>query len=1394
MPKRYFKGMSSIFSMASAEADVKTMDSSVESEQFMASPLVTWFQSCLSNPEKLVTLDDLVDGVLIHEVILLIQPNPEHKGLVVPSHNDPLIRIRNMVSNVQNVRAVYENDLFQTILVCPDPVVLAGGDSGEGGGVGSREEQCLAAMHLMLLLLLGAAVQGPSKEPFIEAIKQLPLDCQHSIVDCIKQVTNSQELVLTQEWEEVMGTNGNDVVVPELLASHVVRLAKERDAYLNKWTKSILRDESGGCIGVKGEGPECEASRGAVTPSSNGSGKDEDATREKVRSSSHHQSTVAISVEVSELKARIRRLRQELEERTETLGDCREELKQSHAETSALRRRVQDLTEKAREYASYQDELDALRERAVQADQMEEDIRRYKERLRDMEVYRAMVDELREDNRVLQETKDLLEDQLSAVRPKAEKASLLQSEVNCVRREMMDLKMEREAEKAKAMELGTEAMRVKLQVIEQLREALKSEHRTKGGKGSEVGSDEDEEEGGGVENRSLSDQLSRQAEARVLRLELENSRLTAELEAKKQEMDTEVAARVDSLQAENKRLTMKVEQLQEESGWWNSEREQLEGGLQEALVERRRLQNSLDSAKEANKAHVEEKQLLQAKLDGRDQSLRELRSENQRLTDEIRKLQAEEERRGEEVQKARDKVASLQREVTALLREISNLKEDLEAKEVSVEQLVCQGEEREDQMQEMTRKIEDMQALVNRLQDVEREVAESQRKALEDQEALVTLQGDLVQEKTKRQIFHNLLTQVECALSKIGVEMPWNLAEVEVGSSVDPDLLIDRIKCSEEMQRIVKELLPPVEASEGSVESSGDVGTPVNGDDCGGDSAGGPLLEASAEKVIKLEEEVCSLQQELKVLREERERGAAKMVVGVTQEVEIATLQSRIQSLTDQHTALHLANSQLVAEKDELVRELEREQSMRKLLLQSQEKLDCLHNDLTSDYEHVARERDVARAEARAAKVDAEACGKALLQLKEVLQAERNTMHTTSSSLANLRDEHSRLKEDFRWVYSVAEKQKAEIKALKLKNRALENLHQVIPRDGAQPQGPLAEMRREGEMCASDERARLEAEVLMLRDMNAQLIEERRSLMNHASKLLNECHGLFSHSLEDKQHFHKEERAFMDHVNDLKRQKEKLEEKIMELYRSSESSSKKKSFGANLVKKVRKAGSDFISKVPRGGRTWHRDGRRSLSHSNVLLMSDVASGSGGDEDDDRADEEGSSGNGEWDASAPASIAFGGAGSRQGVYYTGATSDKSPQKHSEGDRVAQPANTADVDVPCFTPNDDATFPGSPAAVSGSDSASSIKLPRPPSTKPPAPPPPTKAPPSSDNSGRSLLVYNRITANIGLGGVEGTPTAACSTPSPRPHPMAAGDDTSSLPPSDENEPQWYEFGCV
>lgn len=111
----------------------------------------------------------------------------------------------------------------------------------------------------------------------------------------------------------------------------------------------------------------------------------------------------------------------------------------------------------ARAARTYRDELDALRERAIKADKLESEVGRYREQLHKIEFYKAKVEvrplpgnfqmsenatgnlgtqciylnvlmfqELKEDNRVLQETKEVLEDQLAGWRARSDKIHQLE--------------------------------------------------------------------------------------------------------------------------------------------------------------------------------------------------------------------------------------------------------------------------------------------------------------------------------------------------------------------------------------------------------------------------------------------------------------------------------------------------------------------------------------------------------------------------------------------------------------------------------------------------------------------------------------------------------------------------------------------------------------------------------------------------------------------------------------------------------------------------------------------------------------------------------------------------------------------------------------------------------
>lgn len=87
------------------------------------------------------------------------------------------------------------------------------------------------------------------------------------------------------------------------------------------------------------------------------------------------------------------------------------------------------MKQEARAGKAYRDEVDVLREKAERCDRLETEIGRYREKLGDLEYHKSRVEELRLDNCVLEETREMLEEQLTKARKKAEHALKLESDI-----------------------------------------------------------------------------------------------------------------------------------------------------------------------------------------------------------------------------------------------------------------------------------------------------------------------------------------------------------------------------------------------------------------------------------------------------------------------------------------------------------------------------------------------------------------------------------------------------------------------------------------------------------------------------------------------------------------------------------------------------------------------------------------------------------------------------------------------------------------------------------------------------------------------------------------------------------------------------------------------------
>lgn len=979
------------------------MTTKTDIEEFMSGPLVTWFRSCLHDPDSLTDYDDLVDGVLIFEVLLLIDPEPVHHG-VSPSMGNPALRTKNMDCIIKNIKALYEEELCQLVLVIPDAAVI---------GKEPTAKQGIEELNLLLLLLLGCAVQCPNKQGFIEKIKALPLATQHSLVNLILQVTESQELVLTQE--------GLQNVPQDVLVNHIKRLVKQRDLYLQ--LQPSLDDKKGGNGGNN-------SLRG---------------------SESQH-----LAVELADWKAKLRKQRQELEEKSEALSEAKEELEYNKSLVSKLKNEITELKSEARICKAYRDEADALRERAERADRLEAEVARYKERLADLDYYRSRVEELREDNVVLEETREMLEEQLGRARARGEASTELEQEILRHKQSINDLSLEREALQEKLQALLEENARL----------ALVSKSFSQDNSAIDIDQLETSVSEG---DNSLSEQLSSNAQARALRLELENRRLASTVESLQEAALTQTNQRILQLEKEKKKLSLQVDELEDSKRKLMNHISDLEATVKNAQRDTKKMQDIRDSLQNQLQARVEDSERLE-----KEKVRYERRS--QELEESLAKAKEESE---EMLSEARNKSSALEREV-------ARLRQSVGAKDDEVYKVQNEIEILKKEKHLMIKQIEESTNQINRLHDVEREFRDLESRYEVDRATLAALQKELISEKLSTQGLKANLEQFGLALDQLS----------------DPQAAIDRILSSPEILKAVKEKL-------------------------------GSREEMSPQQNVQLE-------------------------------VEVATLQSQIASLQAQHSALQLANTQLATEKEELQKEIERIRSDQHQMLVDQLTLQGLHESLTNEYETLAHERD---------------------SLKAVVKDSRAEARAAKEKAESLKGEHSKLKEDFRNLFTASEKLKTEYRSAQEEYKSMKA---EVTRG--------AELREE--FHALSERnhtlelqlSKLHSQCEMLKQVKANLEEDRRSLMEHVTLLLGQYHELLTHSLEDKEHYHMEEKIFTDKLNNLCRQKEKLEEKIMEQYRKMESCpSKKKSFGASLVRRVRKAGSDLISK---SRRSWHEDGVR----------------------------------------------------------------------------------------------------------------------------------------------------------------------------------------------------------
>ncbi|XP_026700976.1 girdin isoform X14 [Athene cunicularia] len=446
----------------------------------------------------------------------------------------------------------------------------------------------------LLLLLLGCAVQCQKKEEFIERIQSLDFDTRAAVAAHIQEVTHNQENVFDLQWMDVIVLT-QEYVEPLLknMALHLKRLIDERDEH----SETIIElSEERDCLRFL---PHASA---AQSPCGSPGMK-------RTESRQH------LSVELADAKAKIRRLRQELEEKTEQLLDCKQELEQMEGELKRLQQENMNLLSDARSARVYRDELDALREKAIRVDKLESEVSRYKERLHDIEFYKARVEELKEDNQVLLETKTMLEDQLEGTRARSDKLHELEKENLQLKAKLHDMEMERDMDRKKIEELMEENMTLEMAQKQSMDESLHL--------GWELEQINRTTEISEVPQKSLGHEVNELTSSRLLKLEMENQSLLKTVE----ELQSAVGSvegstsRILKMEKENQRLSKKLEELENEIS-----------------QEKQSLQNSQNLSKDLTKEKAQLEKTLEALRENSERQIKLLEQENEHLNQTVASL------------------------------------------------------------------------------------------------------------------------------------------------------------------------------------------------------------------------------------------------------------------------------------------------------------------------------------------------------------------------------------------------------------------------------------------------------------------------------------------------------------------------------------------------------------------------------------------------------------------------------------------------------------------------------------------------------------------------------------------------------------------------------------
>uniref|UniRef100_A0A8C2H6U1 Coiled-coil domain containing 88C n=1 Tax=Cyprinus carpio TaxID=7962 RepID=A0A8C2H6U1_CYPCA len=678
----------------------------------------------------------------------------------------------------------------------------------------------------------------------------------------------------------------------------------------------------------------------------------------------------------------------------------------------------------------------------------------------------------------------------------------------------------------------------------------------------------------------------RPAAARLAQLQQEH----AELEREHEEMCRTLeelrsqAKRSERLEINCSSLSQENQRLQQTLDNSTTKIQGLEGELRQNEAEMKDLRRELEGLRQT----VTRAEAVEKEKRGMEQELGQVEKEKKQLEKETRRLKQQLEVKETALEENCLRLASMEKESTALNRELVRLKEASgRLKELERENKDLQKQATIDKKTLATLREE----LVNEKLRVQQQCNELEKLSHELEKIGLNREKLLQEEHSSEDNKYKILeTKIESALKKtldLREEKIQSLeSRLEESSSLNQQLRTELSSVKKNLEALKQRQEEEAAHSEISQQSLGQDRLGLNKEKWETEhrEATAELLKLK-DRLIDVEKNNAALQTEKNLLKEQLkqldsqnaqlnaqtlalQKQAASLQEHNTSlyketaklQVENSTLSSQSSSLMAQYGALQAQLQTLESEAETLQKQREEACAARDRFTQDHERLLAVHERQATEYEQLMTRHAELKSNQRALEQEhrtLESKYTVLLKQKDAMEALEASLHRDRESLGEeihkntlILGENRSLRENthmqLRQEYDSLQLQTKELKtSLNESQLELNRWQARYDQLKEQHQGLDISMTKLDNHCE------------LLTRLKGNLEEENHHLLSQIQMLSQQNQTLLERTMESKELYHEEQKQYIDKLNSLRRQKEKLEEKIMDQYKFYDPTPKK---------------------------------------------------------------------------------------------------------------------------------------------------------------------------------------------------------------------------------------------